>query len=127
MHVQVDLVDQPEIAANVQADLVDLVQVAQVAQELGQVDLVDLAQREIVQVDLVDLAQVAQVAQVAQADLLAREQELQVQPAHQVVVQADVQMHQVVAAMQPELLVSLVADHQRVVSQSAQSVKSTTT
>jgi hypothetical protein len=124
VHVQVDLVDQPEIAANVQADLVDLVQVAQVAQELGQVDLVDLAQREIVQVDLVDLAQVAQVAQ---ADLLAREQELQVQPAHQVVVQADVQMHQVVAAMQPELLVSLVADHQRVVSQSAQSVKSTTT
>ena len=124
MHVQADLVDQPEIAANVQVDLVDLAQVAQVAQELGQVDLVDLAQLAIVQVDLVDLAQVAQVAQ---ADLLAREQELQVQPAHQVVVQADVQMHQVVAAMQPELLVSLVADHQRVVSQSAQSVKSTTT
>lgn len=119
-------VDQLEIAANDQVDLVDLVQVDQVdqvAQARGQVDLVDLVQPEIVQADLVDLVR----PEIAQADLLAREQALQEHPAPQVDVQVVVQIHQVVAALQQELLVSLVAGHQRVVSQSAQSVKSTTT
>jgi hypothetical protein len=124
VHVPADQADQPVIAANVQADLVDLVPVDQVAQARDQVDSVDLVQREIVQADSVDLVQVAQVAQ---ADLLVQEQAHQVQQAHQVVVQAAVQIHQVVAAMLQELLVSLVVVRQRVVSLSALSVKSTTT
>jgi hypothetical protein len=119
--VQVVQVDQREIAANVQVDLADQDQVAQVERAQDQVALADLAQREIVPVDLVVRVQVAQVL----ADLLA--QERREQRAHQVLVQVVVRMHQVVAEMRQELLVNQVAGHQRVASQSAQSVKSTTT
>lgn len=121
--VQVVQVDQPEIAANVQADLVDLVQVVQVALAQEQADLADLVQPEIVQADLADLVQVAQ----GLADLLALAQGHQEQLARQVVVQVVVRIHQVVAAMQRALLVNPAAGLQRVASQSAQSVKSTTT
>ena len=123
MRGRADQVDRLEIAANVQLDLVDLAQVDQAAQARGQVDLVDLVRPEIVQADLVDLVP----PEIVQADLLVRDQALQEHPAPQVDVQVVVQIHQVVAALQQELLVSLVAGHQRVVSQSAQSVKSTTT
>ena len=118
--IQVDLL---EIAANVQADLVDLVQVVQVAQVQEQADSVDLVQPEIGQADLVDLVQVAQ----ALADLPALALGHQEQLARQVVVQVVARIHQVVAAMLLALLVNPVAGLQRVVSQSVQSVKSTTT
>ena len=121
--VQVVQVDQLEIAANVQADLADLVQLVRVAQAQEQADLVDHVQPEIVQADLVDLVQVAQ----GLADLPALAQGHREQLARQVVVQEVVRIHQVVAATQQELLVSLAVARQRVVSQSAQSVKSTTT
>ena len=114
---QVAQVDQAVQVELVQVDLADLVQVA-----IVQVDLADLVQVAIVQVDLADLVQ-----QVLVVGLLVLAHQAVLQVERQVVDQVDVRIQQVVAVTQRARLVNLAADHQRVVSQSVQSVKSSTT
>jgi hypothetical protein len=118
--VQVDQVVQPEI---VQADLADSVQVDQVVQpEIVQADLVVNDQVEIAQADLVDLVQQVLAAALP---VLVHQAELRVE--HQVADQVDVQTQQAVVATQLVRSENLAVDLRRVVSQSVQSVKSSTT
>jgi len=115
--VQVEI-DQVALAANVQVDLVARV----VPAEIAQADLADLVQVEIDQVALADLVQPVPVVA---SQVRVHQVELQV--VHQVEDQVDVRIQRVVAETQLVRLVNLAAAHQRVVSQSAQSVKSLTT
>ena len=103
------------LADNVQAD-----QVVQPA--IVPVVLADLVQVEIVPVALVDLVQpVPVVGSQVQVHQVER------QVAHQVADQVVDRIQPVAAAILQELSENLVVVHQRVVSQSAQSVKSSTT
>jgi hypothetical protein len=115
-------VDQVVRAEIDQADLVDRVQVDQVVQAdlVAKVDQV--VQAEIVQADLVDLVRQAQVAV-----LLVPAHQVELQVAHRAEDQAVVLTQLVVVETQPVHLVNQVAVLQRVESQSAQSVKSSTT
>ena len=111
---------------------VEIVQVA--LADNVQVDLVQVAQVEIVQVALADNVQVdqAEIVQVALVDLVQQEPVVDLpvpahQVAHQVADQVADQIQLEVVVTQPVHLENLVAGLQRVVSQSAQSVKSSTT
>lgn len=109
--------------ATVQVDLVANVQADQVAQaEIVQVDLVDHVQVEIGQAALVDLVQRALVV-----DSLVRVRQGQHQVVRRVADQVVAQIQQVAVATQQAHLENQAADHQRVASQSAPSVKSSTT
>jgi len=103
------------LADNVQADQV-------VQPEIVPVALADLVQVEIVPVALADLVQpVPVVGSQVQVHQVER------QVAHQAADQVVDRIQLVAAAILQELSENLVAVHQRVVSQSAQSVKSSTT
>jgi hypothetical protein len=118
--VQADRVVQPAI---VQVALADNVQADRVVQPaIVQVALADLVQVEIVQVALADLVQPVPVV-VSQV----QEHQVEHQVAHQVADQVVDRIQPVAAAILQELSENLVAVHQRVVNQSAQSVKSSTT
>jgi hypothetical protein len=84
--------------------------------------LADLVQPEIVQVALADLVQPVPVV-VSQVQVHQVEHQVERQVADQVVDR----IQPVAAAILQELSENLVAVHQRVVNQSAQSVKSSTT
>ena len=116
--VQVDQVVQAVIVQVVSADLVQADQVAQVLLHQG----VLAVQVEIAQVVLVDLVQ-----QVPGVGSLVRELQVALQVEHQAADQAVVQIQPVVVAIPRELLVSQAVVLQRAESQSAQSVKSSTT
>jgi hypothetical protein len=113
--VQVAIV-QVVLVVNVQVD-----QVVQVA--IVQADLVDqVVQVAIVQADLVD-----HVRQVLVADSLVRVRQAQLQAARQVADQVVVRIQQADVATQRAHLENQAADLPRVASQSAPSVKSSTT
>jgi hypothetical protein len=116
----VDQVVQPEIVPVVSVDLDQVDQVVQV--EIVPAALVDNVQVEIVPAALVDLVQ--QVLVVAS---LVPEHQAALQVEHQAAGQVDDQTQQVVVATQQAHSENLAADLRRVVSQSVQSVKSSTT
>jgi hypothetical protein len=117
---QVDQVVQPEIVPVVSVDLARVDQVVQV--EIVPAALADNVQVEIVLVVSVDLVQqVLVVASLVPAHQVA----LQVE--HQAAGQVGDQTQQVVAVTQQAHSENLAADLRRVVSQSVQSVKSSTT
>jgi hypothetical protein len=119
--VQVDQVVQPEI---VLAVLADNAQVDQVVQpEIVPAVLADLVQPEIVPVVLADLVQ----PEIVPVVLQARVHQVEHQAVHQVADQVADQIQLVVAATLLARSANQVAGLQRVVSQSGQSVKSSTT
>jgi hypothetical protein len=116
----VDQVVQPEIVPVVSADLGQVDQVVQ--PEIVPVVSVDNVQAEIVLVALVDLVQPVPVV----ASLVPVHQ-VALQVEHQAADQVGDQTQQVVAVTQQAHSENLAADLRRVVSQSVQSVKSSTT
>jgi len=118
--VQVDQVVQPVIVPVALADNVQADQVVQPA--IVPVALAALVQPEIVPVVLAVLVQPEQVV-VSQVQV----HQVERQVAHQAADQVVDRIQPVAAAILQELSENLVAVHQRVASQSAQSVKSSTT